>query len=60
MCPDAPRPTRRVYLTDAEFKDLHNQDRDNPPPADHQLDVTSLTIEGQAAAVADIWMRKRV
>jgi predicted kinase len=52
--------TRRVYLTDAEFEDLHNQDRDNPPPVDHHLDVTSLTIEGQAAAVADIWMRNRV
>lgn len=47
--------TRRVYLTDAEFEDLHNQDRDSPPPADHHLDVTNLTIEGQAAAVAAIW-----
>lgn len=46
---------RRVYLTDDEFQDLHKQDRDNPPPADHHLDVTALTIEGQAAAVATIW-----
>ena len=27
--------TRRVYLTDDEFEDLHKQDRCNPPPADH-------------------------
>ena len=47
--------TRRVYLTDDEFEDLHKHDRCNPPPADHQLDVTALTIEGQAAAVAAIW-----
>ena len=46
--------TRRVYLTDDEFEDLHKQDRCNPPPADHHLDVTALTIEGQAAAVAVI------
>ena len=52
--------TRRVYLTDAEFKDLHGQDRDNPPPADYHLDVTALTIEGQAATVAAIWTRNRV
>jgi hypothetical protein len=47
--------TRRVYLTDDEFEDLHKQDRCDPPPADHHLDVTALTIEGQAAAVAVIW-----
>jgi hypothetical protein len=49
------RVTRRVYLTDAEFEDPHRQDRCNPPPADHHLDVTTLTIESQAAAVAVIW-----
>jgi predicted kinase len=47
--------TRQVYLKDAEFEDLHLQDRDNPPPADHHLDVTGLTIEEQAAAVAALW-----
>ena len=52
--------TRQVYLTDAEFEDLHTQDRDNPPPADHDLDVTGLTIEGQVAAVAALWMRSRI
>ena len=51
--------TRHVYLTDAEFNDLHNQDRGNPPPADHHLDVTALTIEDQTAAVAAIWARNR-
>jgi predicted kinase len=49
--------TRRVYLTDAEFDDLHAQDRGNPPRADHHLDVTTLTIEDQTAAVATIWAR---
>jgi predicted kinase len=52
--------TRQVYLTDAEFEDLHTQDRDNPPPADHHLDVTGLTIEGQVAAVAALWTRSRI
>jgi predicted kinase len=51
--------TRQVYLTAAEFDGLHAQDRDNPPPADHHLDVTGLTIEGQAAAVAALWPPSR-
>src|SRR5258707_4608822 len=51
--------TRHVYLTDAEFDDLHNEDRGNPPSADHHLDVTALTIEDQTAAVAEIWARNR-
>ena len=47
--------TRTVYLTDAEFTHLHDQDRDDPPPADDDLDVTDLTIEEQVAAVTALW-----
>lgn len=47
--------TRTVHLTDAEFTHLHDQDRDDPPPADHDLDVTNLTIEEQAAVVTALW-----
>jgi hypothetical protein len=47
--------TRTVSLTDAEFTHLHDQDRDDPPLADHDLDVTDLTIEEQAAVVVALW-----
>jgi len=47
--------TRTVYLTDAEFTQLHDQDRDAPPPADYDLDITNLTIEEQVAAVTALW-----
>jgi predicted kinase len=47
--------TRTVYLTDAEFTQLHDQDRDDPPPADYDLDITNLTIEEQVAAVTALW-----
>jgi hypothetical protein len=52
--------TRHVYLTDAEFDDLHDQDRSYPPPADHHLDVTALTIEDQATALVAIWSWNRL
>jgi len=29
---------------------------DGPPPADHHLDVTDLTIEEQVAAVTALWI----
>ena len=47
--------TRTVYLTDAEFTQLYDQDRDDPPPADHDLDVTDLSIEEQTAVVTALW-----
>jgi len=47
--------TRRTYLTDAEFESLHAQDRDNPPSADHHLDVSEFTAEQQVAAVLAVW-----
>lgn len=47
--------TRPAYLTDAEFNDLHTRDSEDPPAADHHLDVTTLTIADQAATVAAMW-----
>ena len=49
--------TRTVYLTEAEFENLQAQDRGNPPPADHHLDVTQLTVDEQVAAVLALWAR---
>ena len=47
--------TRPVYLSDAEFEHLHAQDRDDPPPVDHDLDVTAMDVRAQVAAVAALW-----
>lgn len=47
--------TRTVYLTDAKFTQPYDQDRDDPPPADYDLDITDLTIEQQVAAVTVLW-----
>lgn len=47
--------TRTVYLTDAEFTHLHDQDRDDPPQADHDLDVTDLTLDAEVSAVTALW-----
>lgn len=51
--------TRTVYLTDEEFEALHVGDREHPPSADHQLDVTGLTLEQQADRVAHLWQAFR-
>jgi predicted kinase len=47
--------TRTVYLTDDEFEGLHAQDRQQPPAADHHLDVTPLDITSQVEAVQRLW-----
>ncbi|HLL66449.1 MAG TPA: hypothetical protein VK453_11970 [Micromonosporaceae bacterium] len=47
--------TRPVYLTDAEFDMLHHHDRQDPPAADHHLDVTHLDLDQQVAAVNQLW-----
>ena len=47
--------TRTAYITYAEFTHLHDQDPDDPPPADH--DVTDLTIDEQVAAVTALWRK---
>jgi len=47
--------TRRVWLTEEEFDHLHRVDTENPPPADHHLDVTANTSAEQQAAVEALW-----
>jgi len=45
---------RTVYLTDAEFEELHRQQGDNLQ-VDHELDVADMGIDEQVAAVMKIW-----
>lgn len=47
--------TRVVHLTDDEFRALHDNDRRDPPAADHHLEVSDLTLDAQAAVVAALW-----
>jgi predicted kinase len=47
---------RTVWLTDAEFEFLHRRDRERPPGADARIDVTSLDVTQQVAAVARLWL----
>lgn len=51
--------TRIVHLTDEEFVDLHTQDHADPPSADHHLEVTPMSVDEQAAAVAVLWLPDR-
>lgn len=47
--------TRRVWLTKEEFDHLHRVDAEDPPPADHYLDVTAWSPAEQQAAVEALW-----
>jgi hypothetical protein len=47
--------TRAVHLTEEEFDALHQADQLVRLEADHLLDVTSMTLEEQTAAVARLW-----
>lgn len=47
--------TRRLWLTEEEFDQLHRADAEDPPPADHHLDVTAYTPAEQRAAVEALW-----
>lgn len=47
--------TRQVWLTEEEFDQLHRDDAENPPPADHHLDVSAYSPAEQRAAVAALW-----
>jgi hypothetical protein len=47
--------TRPLHLTAAEFAYLHDQERDRPPAADHDLEVSALTVEEQTAALDALW-----
>lgn len=47
--------TRPVWLTDAEFTDLHCVEAANPPPVDHSVDVAAYSLDEQVAAVEALW-----
>lgn len=47
--------TRPVWLTEEEFDQLHRVDAEDPPPADHHLDVTGYSPTQQRAAVDALW-----
>lgn len=47
--------TRRVWLTDAEFTELHRIDAADPPAVDHSVDVAGYSLEEQVAAVGKLW-----
>lgn len=47
--------TRRVWLTEEEFDQLRRADAEDPPPADHHLDVTGCSPAEQRTAVEALW-----
>jgi len=47
--------TRQVWLTEEEFDHLHRVDTENPPPADHHLDVTTYIPAEQQAVAEALW-----
>jgi hypothetical protein len=49
--------TRHVYLTDDEFRWLHRQEVEQPPPADLVLQVDGWTVDEQCARLEQVWSR---
>jgi hypothetical protein len=47
--------SRKVWLTDDEFRMLHEADAADPPYADHRIEVGTLDLPNQIAAVARLW-----
>jgi hypothetical protein len=47
--------SRKVWLTDHEFRMLHEADAANPPAADHRIQVDGLDLQNQADKVARLW-----
>lgn len=47
--------SRKVWLTDDEFRMLHEADTANPPAADHRIQVDGLDVHNQAEQVARLW-----
>jgi predicted kinase len=47
--------TRPVYITNDEFEWVHHQDLHDPPAADLILQVDSLSISEQVAALSAAW-----
>ena len=47
--------SRRIWLTDAEFRMLHEADATNPPDSDHRIAVGALDPRSQTDQVARLW-----
>jgi hypothetical protein len=47
--------SREVWLTDDEFRMLHESDKANPPEADHRIQVGTLDLNTQTEMVARLW-----
>ena len=47
--------SRKVWLTDDEFRMLHEADTSDPPPADHRIQVDTLDLQKQIEQVARVW-----
>ena len=47
--------SRKVWLTDHEFRMLHEADAANPPAADHRIQVDRLDLQNQTEKVARLW-----
>lgn len=46
---------RIIDLADEEFQSQHAQDLNQPPPANHHIEVTRMSLDEQVAAVAALW-----
>ena len=51
--------SRKVWLTDHEFRMLHEADAANPPHADHRIQVDTLDMQNQTEKVARLWEARR-
>lgn len=49
---------RKVWLTDDEFRMLHEADAANPPDADYRIQVDALDLQRQTEEVARLWDRQ--
>jgi hypothetical protein len=49
--------TRKVWLTDDEFRMLHEADAASPPAADHRIQVDGLDLQEQVQKVESQWAR---
>ncbi|RZT15457.1 hypothetical protein EV649_6246 [Kribbella sp. VKM Ac-2569] len=47
--------SRKVWLTDDEFRMLHEADVANPPTADHRIQVDELDLQSQTKKVERLW-----
>lgn len=48
--------SRKVWLTDDEFRMLHEADAANPPAADHRLQVDGLDVQSQTKKLERLWV----